>query len=131
LRISRDRDGALQVSGRAWREDGRLSAKYWSEAVKEREEPGGVFYYWKGERPLDANAPQLEGTAEIRMESDDRASGYFNTRAEGDPSMNARTVGVYWRANTDDIGIMDGRDDQKRAGLIAERLTQWRTVRNA
>jgi predicted nucleotide-binding protein len=34
LRISRDRDGALEVRGRAWQEDGSLSARYWSEAAK-------------------------------------------------------------------------------------------------
>ena len=56
IRISRDRDGALELRGRAWQEDGSLSARYWSEAVKERKEPSGVFYYWKGERPRDPNA---------------------------------------------------------------------------
>jgi hypothetical protein len=61
LKISRDRNGALEVRGRSWREDGNLSARYWSEAAKEKEGPSGVFYYWKGERPLDPNAPQLDG----------------------------------------------------------------------
>ena len=83
LKISRDRNGALELAGRAWQEDGTLSARYWSEAVKEKEEPSGIFYYWKGERPLHPDAPQLEGTGEIRMESADRASGYFTTRADG------------------------------------------------
>jgi len=32
--------------------------------VKERKEPSGVFYYWKGERPRHPNAPQLDGTGE-------------------------------------------------------------------
>ena len=82
LRISRDRDGALEVTGRSWQEDGSLSARYWSEAAKERKEPSGIFYYWKGERPRDPNAPQLEGTGEIRLESADRAAGYFTTRAD-------------------------------------------------
>jgi hypothetical protein len=45
LRISRNRDGALELSGRSWQEDGSLSARYWSEAAKERKEPPGVFYY--------------------------------------------------------------------------------------
>ena len=62
LKISRDRNGALELTGRSWREDGSLSARYWCEAVKERKEPSGVFYYWKGERPRDPNAPQLDGT---------------------------------------------------------------------
>src|SRR2546425_8809620 len=42
LRISRDGDGALEVSGRSWQEDGSLSARYWSEAAKERKDPSGV-----------------------------------------------------------------------------------------
>src|SRR5207302_11159828 len=60
LRISRDRDGALELAGRSWQEDGGLSARYWSEAAKEKKEPPGIFYYWKGERPRHPNAPQLD-----------------------------------------------------------------------
>jgi hypothetical protein len=131
LRIARGRDGALEVAGRSWREDGRLSARYWSEAVKERSDPTGVFYYWKGERPLDPNAPQLDGIGEIRMESVDRGSGYFTTHADTDPNVNARTAGVYWRADPDDMNILDGRDEQNRAKLIAERLTQWKSIKSA
>ena len=131
LKILRDRSGALELTGRAWREDGSLSARYWSEAVKERDRSSGVFFYWKGERPLDPNAPRLEGVGEIRLESEDRASGYFTTRADTDPSVNTRTAGVWWRADPDDLGILDGRDDQKRAALIAERLAHWKSVRSA
>jgi hypothetical protein len=131
LKISRDRDGALELSGRAWQEDGRLSARYWSEAVKEKKEPSGVFYCWKGERPLDPNAPQLEGTGEIRTESAERASGYWMTRTDAHPGASARTSGVYWRADQEDMSILDGRDDRKRAELIAERLTHWKSMKNA
>jgi hypothetical protein len=131
LKVGRDRNGALEVTGRSWREDGRLSARYWSEAVKERAGSSGVFYYWNGERPLDPDAPQLHGIAEIRLESADRATGYFTTRADGDPSLNARTSGLYWRADPEDVACMEGRDDQKRAALMAERLTQWKSARNA
>jgi hypothetical protein len=99
--------------------------------VKERKEPSGVFYYWKGERPLDPNAPQLEGTGEIRMESADRASGYFTTRADTHPRVNARTAGDYWRAAPEDLTILDGRDDRQRAELIAERLRHWKSIKNA
>src|SRR3990172_11264978 len=88
LKIARDRNGALELTGRSWREDGSLSARYWSEAVKEKEGSSGLFYYWKGERPLDANAPQLHGVGEIRLESADRASGYFTTRADPNPPLN-------------------------------------------
>src|SRR5262245_44466587 len=68
LTIGRDRAGALEVAGRGWQADGMLSARYWSEASKERVDPAGVFYYWKGERPRHPDAPQLEGTGEIKLE---------------------------------------------------------------
>jgi hypothetical protein len=127
LRISRDRDGALDLGGRAWQEDGALSARYSSEAAKERKNPPGIFYYWKGERPRHPNAPRLEGTGEIRLESADRAAGYWTTRSETQPEVNARTSGVYFRADPEDLSILDGRDDRRRAELIAERLAQWKS----
>jgi hypothetical protein len=131
LRISRDRDGALALGGRSWQEDGTLSARYWSEAAKERKDPAGVFYYWNGERPRDPNAPQLYGTGEIRIESADRAAGYFTTRSETDPNVNARTSGVYLRADPGDMSILDGSDDRARAELIAERLRHWKSIANS
>ncbi|MGB6703038.1 hypothetical protein [Methyloceanibacter sp.] len=131
IRISRDRDGALELRGRAWQEDGSLSARYWSEAVKERKEPSGVFYYWKGERPRDPNALQLDGTGEILLESADRAAGYFTTRSEASASANARTAGVYWHADPEDCAaIMDGSDERRRAELIAEQLRRWKSITN-
>jgi hypothetical protein len=128
LRISRDRGGALEVRGRSWQEDGRLSARYWSEATKEKRGPAGVFYYWKGERPLNVNAPQLNGTGEIVIESADRATGYFTTRSDGDPNVNFRTSGIYLRADPNDLAVMDGRDDRQRVELIAERLKDWKSA---
>ena len=129
LSISRNRDGTLELIGRSWQEDGTLSARYWSEAVKEKKESGGVFYYWKGERPLQPDAPQLDGTAEIRMESAERASGYFTTHSDTDPRVNTRTAGVYVRAAPEDMSILD--DDRKRAKLIAERLRHWKSIKTA
>jgi hypothetical protein len=131
LQILRNRDGALEVVGQSWQEDGTLSAKYWSEAAKEKKEPSGVFYYWKGERPLHPNAPQLYGTGEIRMETADRAAGYFTTRADTHPKVNARTAGVYLRADPKDMSILNGRDDRRRAELIAERLRKWKSITSA
>jgi hypothetical protein len=130
LKIARDRNGALEVAGRSWQEDGTLSARYWSEAVKERADSSGIFYYWKGERPLQPDAPQLEGTGEIRLESAERASGCWTTRADRDPNVNARTSGVYLRAEPTDMSILDGRDDQKRVELIAERLRHWKSIKS-
>src|SRR5205823_4183059 len=109
LHVSRDRDGGLSVTGRAWQEDGTLSARYWSEAAKERTDPAGIFYFWKGERPRHANAPQLEGTGEIRVEAADRATGYWTTRSDRDAGLNARTAGVFLRADPSDLQALDGR----------------------
>jgi hypothetical protein len=131
LRISRDRDGGLNVNGRAWQEDGALSARYWSEAAKERTDPASIFYYWKGERPRHPNAPQLEGTGEIRVESADRATGYWTTRSDRDPGLNARTSGVYLRADPSDLEVLDGGSEEERAELIAQRLRDWKSAANA
>jgi hypothetical protein len=129
IHITRDRRGMLEMKGRAWREDGAISARYRTEAAKEID--GGIFYCWTGERPLDPEAPQLDGTGEIRLESEDRAAGYFITRSSADPLLKARTSGVYWRADADDVAVMEGRDDRGRAALIAERLADWKAVLSA
>ena len=128
LRVSRDRGGALEVTGRAWQADGTQSARYWSEATKELSDPPGVFYYHRGERPRDPNAPQYDGTGEIRTETPDRANGYWTTRSEASPELSARTSGVYVRADPEDFSILDGEDAGKRANLIAERLKRWKSV---
>jgi hypothetical protein len=131
LQISRDRDGDLNVAGRGWQEDGMLSARYRSEAAKERRDPAGVFYFWKGERPRHANAPQLEGTGEILLESVDRANGYWTTRSDRDPELNARTSGVYLRADPADLQVLEGGSPEERSRLIAERLDEWRSADSA
>ena len=131
LRISRDRDSGLSVTGRAWQEDGTLSARYWSEAARERRDPAGIFYFWKGERPRHADAPQLEGTGEIRLETADRATGYWTTRSDRDAELNARTAGVYLRADPSDLKVLDGGSGDERAELIAQRLREWKSAANA
>jgi hypothetical protein len=130
LRISRDRDGALEVSGRGWQEDGTLSSRYWSVASKEQRDPPSVFYYYHGERPRHPNAPQLEGTGEIRLESSDRASGYWITGSATDAELRERTSGVYVRANPDDMIVLDGDDPAARAELLATRLREWKSIVN-
>ncbi len=131
LQISRDRHGMLELTGRSWQADGTLSARYWSEAARQKRDPPGIFYYWNGERPRHPNAPRLDGTGEIKIESADRAAGYWTTRSDTDPNVSARTSGVYLRADPEDLSILDGRDDRKRAELIAERLGRWESIRNA
>jgi hypothetical protein len=127
LRISRDKSGLLEMSGRSWQSDGTLSARYRSEAAREQKDPPGIFYYWKGERPRQPNAPQVDGTGEIRIESADRAAGYWITFL---PNGDARTSGIYLRADAGDLAILDGRDDKKRAELIAEKLQRCEALRN-
>jgi hypothetical protein len=131
LRISRDREGGLTVNGRAWQEDGTLSARYWSVAAKERRDPPSIFYFWNGERPRDPDAPQLEGTGEIKLETADRATGYWTTRSDRDPTLNARTAGVYLRADPSDLRVLDGGGEEERAELIAQRLREWKSAANA
>jgi hypothetical protein len=131
LEVSRDRDGGLTVNGRGWQEDGTLSARYWSEAAKERRNPVGILYFWKGERPRDPDAPQLEGAGEIRLETADRASGYWTTRSDRDPALSARTSGVYLRADPSDLQVLDGGSAEERAKLIAQRLAEWKSAANA
>jgi hypothetical protein len=126
LKISRDRAGVLEMTGRGWQKDGTLSSRYWSEAAKEKTDPSGIFYFWRGERPRDPTCPQLEGTGEIRLESADRATGYWITRAGSGPEP--RTAGVYLRADPADLNVMDGRDDRQRAKMIADRLKRWKTI---
>ncbi len=128
LRISRDREGSLEVAGRGWQADGTLSSRYWSVASKEHRDPPAVFYYYHGERPRHPNAPQLEGTGEIRLDSVDRASGYWITRSETDPQLRERTSGIYLRADPADMAILDGGDATRRAGLLAVRLAEWKEI---
>src|SRR3954466_1129093 len=131
LTISRDRAGALEVAGRSWQGDGTLSALYRSEASKERVDPAGVFYFWKGERPRHPNAPQLEGTGEIKLETADRATGYWTTRSDRDPGLNARTAGVYRRADASDLQVLDDGSEEERAQLIERRLREWKSAANS
>jgi CAP12/Pycsar effector protein, TIR domain len=130
LTISRNRTGALEIAGRSWQSDGTLSARYWSEASKEHTDPAGIFYFWKGERPRDPDAPELEGTGEIKLDSVDRANGYFTTRSDGVNPFHARTSGIYLRADPGDKAVLDG-NSAERAALIAQRLEDWKSVANS
>lgn len=131
LKVWRDRGGALELSGKGWQSNGRLSARYWSEAAKERRDPSGIFYYHNGERPLHPDAPQFHGVGEIRTESADRAAGYWTTLATAQPALNTRTSGVYLRAEAADLRVLDGDDDLQRATLISERLKRWKAIKTA
>ena len=130
LRIARDRDGALEVTGRSWQEDGKLSARYWSEAAREKKEPSGVFYYFKGERPLDPDAPQIDGTGEILLETADRAARILHDsrrRAHQGEHADGRRLSARRAGGP---GILDGSDNRKRVKLIADRLKHWKSIKS-
>jgi Predicted nucleotide-binding protein containing TIR-like domain len=130
LTIGRDRAGALQIAGRSWQADGMLSARYWSEASRELVDPAGIFFYHRGERPRHPNAPEFEGTGEIKLESVDRASGYWTTRSGGADASFARTSGIFIRADPGDKAVLEGTDAGERAALIERRLDEWRALAN-
>jgi hypothetical protein len=44
--------------------------------------------------------------------------------------VNARTSGVYLRADPEELSTLDGRDDRQRAELIAARLGDWKSLTN-
>jgi hypothetical protein len=132
LTVSRDRLGALQVAGRSWDGEGALTARYWSEATRERMDPTGIFYFWRGERPRDPNAPDIEGTGEILLESVDRANGYYIVmRSLGPEHHHVKTSGIYLRADPGDKAVMDGSDAAARAALLERRIGEWRSLGNS
>jgi hypothetical protein len=131
LRILRDRTGGLEINGRSWQEDGTLSARYWSEATRERTDPSGVLYFHQGERPRHPDAPRFEGTGEIKLESTDRAAGYYTVRADNQPQLSVRTSGVYLRADAGDWATLESGSVEERKVLIAQRLRVWDAQANS
>jgi hypothetical protein len=68
---------------------------------------------------------------EIRVESPTRAAGYFTSRSESDPQLNARTAGVYLRAEAADADVLDHGDEHQRSDLISRRLADWKSIANS
>jgi hypothetical protein len=93
-------------------------------AAHERMGPAGC------ERPLHPDAPQREGTGEIRLETADHAAGFFATRADGHPKAHARRSAVYVRAEATHLSILDGSDGRQRLELIAEQLKCWKATKS-
>ena len=73
---------------------------------------------------MSAPGPQHGG----RLETLDRPAGYWTTRADADPTLTARTSGVYLRAEPEDVSILDGSDQQRRSELVATKLDEWRSI---
>ena len=134
LQIARDHDGGLTVNGRSWQEDGTLSARYWSEVFEGA--PGirpSIFYFWRGERPRHPNAPQLEGTGEIKLFADHRPRHRVLDDTVGSRCLGCmpEPPGIYLRAAQADLQMLDSGSEDARAKLIAQRLSEWKSVANA
>jgi hypothetical protein len=65
------------------------------------------------------------------VETADRATGYWTTRSDRDPGLNARTAGTYLRADPSDLQVLDSGSEDERAELIARRLGEWKSAANA
>jgi hypothetical protein len=65
------------------------------------------------------------------LHANDRATGYWTTRSDRDPGLNARTSGVYLRADPADLQVLDVGSEDERAELIARRLREWKSAANA
>jgi hypothetical protein len=65
------------------------------------------------------------------VETADRATGYWTTRSDRDAGLNARTAGVYLRADPSDLQVLDDGSEEERSQLIAQRLQEWKSVGNA
>ena len=61
----------------------------------------------------------------------DRATGYWTTRSDRDVTLNARTAGIYLRADPSDLQVLDGERPDERAELIAQRLQEWKAAANS
>jgi hypothetical protein len=55
----------------------------------------------------------------------------FGFSLHRDAGLNARTAGVYLRADPSDLDVADGGSEKERAELIAQRLQEWKSAANA
>ena len=131
LKISRDRAGALEVAGAVMARGWQPVCEILERSGEGEERAFGRLLLLEGRTAAEPERAAVVWDGEIRMESAERASGYFTTRADTHPKVDTRTSGVYWRADPEDLSIMDGRDERKRAELIAERLRHWKSIKNA
>ena len=63
-------------------------------------------------------------------EGDGKVSAWIRRVADRDPGLNARTAGIYLRADPSDLQILDDGSEEERALLIAERLPEWKSAAN-
>jgi hypothetical protein len=125
--LARPRRGA-GGGGPRWQEDGDLSARYWSEAAKERKDP-----------PASSTTGRENGPAPERA-----AVGRDGRNPDSSPPIarpgTSQLVRTLTRKSTRGRPVSTARrsrgsehpgrrDDRQRAELIAERLTDWKSRR--
>ena len=132
LRISRDREGGLEVAGRGWQEDGTLSVSVLERGLEGAPRPAQRLLLLEGRATAAAQRPAARGHGrDPPGGSPIGPPGYWTTRSEADPQLRERTSGVYLRADPDDMRILDGGDATSRAGLLAVRLLEWKAISNS
>jgi hypothetical protein len=57
-----------------------------------------------------------------------RRGGIPAGATDRDPALNARTTGVYLRADPSDRQVLDGGSEEQQAQLIAQRLREWKAA---
>jgi hypothetical protein len=131
LTISRDRTGAhWRFAGRRGKQDGCCARATGARPRRSTSIPPASSTSGRASVRVHPNAPALEGTGEIKLESADRANGYFTTRSDGAGTFYAKTSGIYLRADDGDLAVLDG-NDRKRAALIERRLHEWKSAANS
>jgi hypothetical protein len=112
----------LSMTGRAWTAEGALVSEFRSMATAVNEETRTFFYYWEGEWPGHADAPQFFGKGEIVLEDAKHASGYFTVRSDGAVDPRERKRVTFLRADAADVEIMKSDDHARRSELILHQL---------
>jgi len=118
LRIERDDDGQLKISGDAWGEDGNRFARFKSRATKALDDK--LFYYWEGDWPKTGE--KLFGPGEILPKTEERAEGEYTTRSKTNLETNVVSAVLYFRAEPGDYDLMQKSESEERSALLLRRL---------
>ena len=89
---------------------------------------------WMNAEEVRAVAADLNVSEREVLEMESRLSGRdigFDAPADEDDEHAPPSPAAYLRADAEDLSILDGRDDPRRAELIAQRLAQWKASANA
>lgn len=131
LRIFQDEiSSQWQINGKAWDKDGKSRAIFWSRAVAIDVRDRKLFYYWEGKHPFNKSIPIFYGVGEIQIEDlssskNLRADGWFSETPLINPDETKRKSTKYFKAEKDDIKIIEGNDKNALEQLIKIRVEEW------